>query len=50
MSQVYELNGIRATLPKSGDYWIAPGTYVIGNVIFAEGQITFVVFMKAKKI
>jgi len=37
MSQVFELEGIRPTLPESGDFWIAPGTYVIGNVVLAEG-------------
>ena len=37
MSQVFELDGIRPKLPESGDYWIAPGTYVIGNVVLAEG-------------
>ena len=37
MSQVFELEGIRPTLPENGDYWIAPGTYVIGNVVLAEG-------------
>ena len=37
MSQVFELEGISPTLPESGDFWIAPGTYVIGNVVLAEG-------------
>ena len=37
MSRVFELEGIRPTLPESGDFWIAPGTYVIGNVVLAEG-------------
>ena len=37
MSQVFELEGICPTLPESGDFWIAPGTYVIGNVVLAEG-------------
>ena len=37
MSQVFELEGISPTLPESGDWWIAPGTYVIGNVVLAEG-------------
>ncbi len=37
MGQVFELEGVRPTLPESGDWWIAPGTYVIGNVVLEEG-------------
>ena len=37
MNQVFELEGICPTLPQSGDFWIAPGTFVIGNVVLGEG-------------
>tara|TARA_Y100000991_G_scaffold206483_1_gene183671 strand:+ start:294 stop:833 length:540 start_codon:yes stop_codon:yes gene_type:complete len=37
MSQIFELKGTSPTLPESEDWWIAPGTYVIGNVVLAEG-------------
>ena len=37
MTQVYELGGIRPSLPESEEFWIAPGSYVIGNVVLAEG-------------
>ena len=37
MNQVFELEGICPTLPESGDCWIAPGTFVIGNVVLGEG-------------
>ena len=38
MSEIFELEGIRPTLPESEDCWIAPGTFVIGNVVLAEGS------------
>ena len=37
MNEVFELVGIRPTLPDNGDCWVAPGCYVIGNVVLAEG-------------
>ena len=37
MNKVFELEGIRPRLPESGDCWIAPGTFVIGNVVLGEG-------------
>ena len=37
MNQVFELEGICPTLPESGDCWIAPGSFVIGNVVLGEG-------------
>jgi len=37
MTQVYELGGIRPSLPESEEFWIAPSSYVIGNVVLAEG-------------
>ena len=37
MNKVFELEGICPTLPESGDCWIAPGTFVIGNVVLGEG-------------
>ncbi len=37
MNKVFELEGICPTLPESGDFWIAPGTFVIGNVVMGEG-------------
>lgn len=33
---LYALDGIAPTLPASGNYYIAPGARVIGNVILAE--------------
>ncbi len=38
MSQIFELEGTRPTLPESEDWWIAPGTFVIGNVVLAQGS------------
>ena len=37
MSVLYELDGVRPQLPEDGDYWIAPGCAVIGNVIIESG-------------
>jgi carbonic anhydrase/acetyltransferase-like protein (isoleucine patch superfamily) len=37
MSVVYEFKGISPKLPENDEFWIAPGSYVIGNVILAEG-------------
>lgn len=34
---LYELDGISPTLPEDGDYWIAPGAHVMGNVIIHSG-------------
>ena len=33
---IYELDGIRPTLPSSGNYWVAGNAQVMGNVIFKE--------------
>ena len=30
---VYDLGGVRPTLPPDGEYWIAPNASVVGNVI-----------------
>ena len=35
MSGLYELNGLAPTTPETGDYWIAPGAHVIGDVDIA---------------
>lgn len=32
----YELDGVRPTLPESGNCWIAPSAEVMGNVILRE--------------
>ena len=37
MSGLFELDGVAPTLPEDGDYWIAPGAQVIGNVIIRSG-------------
>ena len=37
MSGLYELNGVSPTLPEDGDFWIAPGAMVMGNVIIHSG-------------
>ena len=37
MSGLYELDGVAPTLPEDGDYWIAPGAMVMGNVIIHSG-------------
>ena len=37
MSELYELDGVAPTLPKDGDYWIAPGAKVIGDVVIHPG-------------
>lgn len=34
---LYELAGRRPRVPESGDYWVAPGAHVIGDVHLAEG-------------
>jgi len=34
---VYSLAGKSPVLPLSGDYWIAPGAHVIGDVTLSEG-------------
>ncbi|UOM34149.1 gamma carbonic anhydrase family protein [Acuticoccus sp. I52.16.1] len=33
---LYELNGVRPTLPASGSVWIAPGAHVMGDVVLGE--------------
>lgn len=33
---LYALDGVAPTLPASGNYYIAPGARVIGNVVLAE--------------
>ncbi len=33
---IYELNGVRPTLPASGSVWIAPGAHVMGDVVLGE--------------
>lgn len=37
MSGLYEIDGIAPTLPEDGDYWIAPGAMVMGNVVIHSG-------------
>jgi carbonic anhydrase/acetyltransferase-like protein (isoleucine patch superfamily) len=37
MTTLYALNGISPQLPEDGDFWIAPGAAVIGNVILRAG-------------
>jgi len=34
---LYTLDGIAPTLPEDGDYWVAPGAHVMGNVILSSG-------------
>ncbi len=34
---LYALDGQHPTVPESGDYWVAPGAHVIGQVVLAEG-------------
>ena len=34
---LYSLGGVAPTLPPEGDYWIAPGATVLGNVILKPG-------------
>ncbi|MEO0486360.1 MAG: gamma carbonic anhydrase family protein [Pseudomonadota bacterium] len=33
----YTLDGVSPTFPEDGDYWIAPGAHVMGNVIIGAG-------------
>ncbi|RAI01199.1 gamma carbonic anhydrase family protein [Acuticoccus sediminis] len=33
---IYELDGVRPTLPASGSVWIAPGAHVMGDVVLGE--------------
>ncbi|MEO0551306.1 MAG: gamma carbonic anhydrase family protein [Pseudomonadota bacterium] len=33
---VFELDGVRPTLPQSGNYWVAESAAVLGNVILHE--------------
>ena len=37
MTTIYEIGAMRPTLPNNGDFWIAPNSFVIGNVILKEG-------------
>ena len=34
---IYALNGVAPTLPKDGDFWIAPNANVVGNVTIGSG-------------
>ncbi|MBR3369384.1 MAG: gamma carbonic anhydrase family protein [Rhodobacteraceae bacterium] len=34
---LYELDGQRPELPQDGDFWVAPGAHVIGNVVLGAG-------------
>ncbi|MGY6703893.1 gamma carbonic anhydrase family protein [Roseinatronobacter sp.] len=34
---LYELDGQRPELPDDGDFWVAPGAHVIGNVVLGAG-------------
>ena len=33
----YTLDGLSPTVPEDGDYWVAPGAHVIGNVVMESG-------------
>ena len=37
MTTIYELGDMKPTLPNNSDFWIAPNSFVIGNVIMKEG-------------
>ena len=37
MTTIYELGDMKPTLPANSDFWIAPNSFVIGNVIMKEG-------------
>ncbi len=37
MTGLYELDGVAPTVPEDGDFWIAPGAAVIGNVTLMPG-------------
>ena len=37
MTTIYELGEMKPTLPDNSDFWIAPNSFVIGNVIMKEG-------------
>jgi len=34
---LYRLNGVAPRLPENGDYWVAPGAHVIGDVTLGAG-------------
>lgn len=34
---LYTLDGLSPTVPEDGDYWVAPGAHVIGNVVMESG-------------
>lgn len=37
MTGLYELDGVKPTLPADDDYWIAPGAQVMGKVTINSG-------------
>ncbi|WP_340110007.1 gamma carbonic anhydrase family protein [Pikeienuella sp. HZG-20] len=37
MSGLYELDGLAPTTPDDGDFWVAPGARVMGNVTLKSG-------------
>jgi carbonic anhydrase/acetyltransferase-like protein (isoleucine patch superfamily) len=37
MTGLLALNGVAPTLPEDGDFWVAPGARLIGNVILRSG-------------
>ncbi|MEX2520958.1 MAG: gamma carbonic anhydrase family protein [Paracoccaceae bacterium] len=37
MSGLYALDGTAPATPEDGDYWIAPGAQVVGNVVIGSG-------------
>ncbi len=37
MTELYALDGKAPELPTDGDYWVAPGAVVVGNVRLGEG-------------
>ena len=37
MTTLYELGDMKPTLPNNNDFWVAPNSFVIGNVILKEG-------------
>lgn len=38
MNGLYELDGVAPRTPEDGDYWVAPGARVIGNVDLKSGS------------
>ncbi len=37
MSGLYALDGVAPNVPENGDFWIAPGAHVIGDVVIEPG-------------